>query len=39
MNYRTVKFIGKEYSIPEDVLTYIDLLEFTESIPQKRNIV
>lgn len=28
----TVKFIGKEYSIPEDVLTYIELLDFTNSI-------
>ena len=32
MSNITVKFIGKEYSIPEDVLTYIDLLDFTDSI-------
>lgn len=24
-------FLGKEYSIPEDILTYIDLLDFTEA--------
>lgn len=30
-----VKFIGKEYSIPQDVLTYIDLLTFTDSIQQQ----
>lgn len=35
MNYRTVKFIGKEYSIPEDVLTYIDLLEFTDNVQKQ----
>lgn len=32
MNNMNVKFIGKEYSIPEDILTYIDLLSFTESV-------
>ena len=31
----TVKFIGKEYSIPQDVLTYIDLLDFTDSIQKQ----
>ena len=31
----TVKFIGKEYSIPEDVLTYIDLLEFTDNVQKQ----
>lgn len=24
----TIKFIGREYTIPADVLTYIDLLNF-----------
>lgn len=32
MSILTVKFIGKEYSIPEDVLTYIDLLKFTDNV-------
>ncbi len=27
-----VKFLNKEYSIPEDVLTYIDLLNFTNDV-------
>ena len=31
----TVKFIGKEYSIPQDVLTYIDLLDFTDSVQRQ----
>ena len=35
MNYITVKFIGKEYSIPQDVLTYIDLLSFTDSVQKQ----
>ena len=33
----TVHFIGKDYSIPEDVITYIDLLAFTETA--KENLV
>ena len=32
MSNMTVKFIGKEYSIPQDVLTYIDLLDFTDGV-------
>lgn len=35
MGIITVKFIGKEYSIPEDILTYIDLLDFTENIRER----
>lgn len=35
MSNITVKFIGKEYTIPEDILTYIELLNFTDSV-QKR---
>ena len=35
MSNITVKFIGKEYSIPEDVLTYIDLLDFTDSVQKQ----
>ncbi len=31
----TVKFVGKEYSIPEDVLTYIELLDFTNNIQKQ----
>ena len=31
MSNMTVKFLGKEYSIPEDVLVYLDLLKFTNS--------
>lgn len=27
-----VKFIGKEYSVPQDVLTYMDLVSFTNEI-------
>ena len=33
----TVHFIGKDYSIPADVITYIDLLAFTETA--KENLV
>ena len=32
MSYITVKFIDKDYSIPQDVLTYIDLLSFTDNV-------
>lgn len=32
MGYITATFLGKNYSIPEDVLVYIDLLEFTDSV-------
>lgn len=32
MSILTVKFIDKEYTIPKDVLTYIDLLKFTDSV-------
>ena len=35
MSNITVKFIGKEYSIPQDVLTYIDLLDFTDSVQKQ----
>ena len=35
MSNITVKFIGKEYSIPEDVLTYIDLLDFTDNVQKQ----
>ena len=35
MNYISVKFIDKEYSIPQDVLTYIDLLSFTDSVQKQ----
>ena len=32
MGYITATFLGKNYSIPEDILLYIDLLDFTSSI-------
>lgn len=32
MGYITALFLGKNYTIPEDVLIYIDLLDFTESV-------
>ena len=32
MGYIRASFLGKEYSIPEDVLLYIDLLEFTGNV-------
>lgn len=32
MGYIRAIFLGKEYSIPEDVLTYIDLLSFTDGV-------
>lgn len=32
MGYIKANFLGKEYSIPEDVLTYIDLLNFTDGV-------
>lgn len=35
MSYMTVKFLDKEYSIPEDVLAYIELLEFTDSVQKQ----
>lgn len=35
MGYINTTFLGKEYSIPEDVLIYIDLLDFTDSIKKQ----
>ncbi len=35
MSNITVKFMGKEYSIPQDVLTYIELLDFTDSVQKQ----
>lgn len=35
MSNITVKFIGKEYSIPADILTYMDLLIFTDSVQKQ----
>ena len=35
MGYINTTFLGKEYSIPQDVLTYIDLLDFTDSVQQQ----
>ena len=35
MNVLTVKFINKEYSFPRDVLTYIDLLSFTDNVQKQ----
>ena len=32
MGYIRANFLGKEYSIPEDVLVYIDLVDFTENV-------
>ncbi len=32
MSYKTVKFIDREYDIPEDLLVYIDLLTITEEV-------
>lgn len=32
MNNIIIKFLDKEYSIPNDVLTYINLLDFTENV-------
>ena len=32
MGYIRANFLGQEYSIPEDVLVYIDLLDFTETV-------
>jgi len=32
MGYINTTFLGKEYSIPEDILTYIDLLELTDCV-------
>ena len=32
MGYIRASFLGKEYSIPEDILLYIDLLEFTGNV-------
>ena len=32
MGYIRAIFLGQEYSIPEDVLTYIDLLNFTDGV-------
>ena len=31
----SVKFIGKEHSIPQDVLTYIELLAFTDNVQKQ----
>ena len=35
MGYINTTFLGKEYSIPQDVLTYIDLLDFTDSVQKQ----
>lgn len=35
MNNIAVKFIGKEYSIPKDVIAYIDLLDFADSVQKQ----
>lgn len=35
MAYINTTFLSKEYSIPEDVLVYIDLLEFTENVKKQ----
>ena len=35
MGYIHATFLGKEYSIPQDVLTYIDLLDFTDSVQKQ----
>ncbi len=35
MSNITVKFIGKEYSIPKDVITYIDLLDFADNVQKQ----
>ena len=32
MNVLTVKFIDKDYFFPKDVLTYINLLSFTDNV-------
>ena len=32
MSNIAVKFIGKEYSIPTDVVTYVGLVDFTNEI-------
>lgn len=32
MSNMNVKFIGKDYTVPQDVLIYIDLLGFTDSV-------
>lgn len=35
MSNITVKFIGKQYSVPQDILTYIDLLDFTDNVQKQ----
>ena len=35
MDYITVKFIGEEYTIPKDILTYIELLDFTDNVQKQ----
>ena len=35
MGYIHATFLGKEYSIPQDVLTYIDLLDFTDNVQKQ----
>lgn len=35
MSSINIKFIGKDYTIPEDVLLYIDLLKITDSIKEQ----
>lgn len=37
MSYKTVKFIGKEYTIPTDLLKYIELLELTNEVRMAIN--
>lgn len=35
MSDMIVNFIGKEYSIPKDVIAYIDLLDFADSVQKQ----
>jgi len=39
MGYINTTFLGKEYSIPQDVLIYIDLLDFTDSVQKQLAIL
>lgn len=37
MSYQVVRFINKDYNIPSDLLTYIDLLELTDDVRMAVN--
>ena len=38
MGYINTTFLGKEYSIPEDVIAYVGLVDFTNEITMMKQL-